>query len=78
MPGLGVKPEAGGYGFDYRMAMNIPDFWIKIITERKDEEWYPSTMMVGNDQPPCRRKNDFLRRMSRPGLWLAIKPLFLD
>jgi 1,4-alpha-glucan branching enzyme len=44
MPGLGVKPEAGGYGFDYRMAMNIPDFWIKIITEKKDEEWYPSTI----------------------------------
>jgi len=44
MPGLAVKPEHGGYGFDYRMAMNIPDFWIKIIKEKKDEEWYPSAI----------------------------------
>ena len=42
MPGLGAPIEDGGYGFDYRMAMNIPDFWIKIIKERKDEDWKPS------------------------------------
>ena len=28
MPGLAAKVEDGGYGFDYRMAMNIPDYWI--------------------------------------------------
>lgn len=44
MPGLTVKPEDGGYGFDYRMAMNIPDFWIKTIKEKKDEEWHPSAI----------------------------------
>ena len=33
MPGLASKFEDGGYGFDYRMAMNIPDYWIKIIKE---------------------------------------------
>ena len=44
MPGLTVKPEGGGYGFDYRMAMNIPDFWIKTIKEKKDEEWHPSAI----------------------------------
>lgn len=44
MPGLALKPEEGGYGFDYRMAMNIPDFWIKIIKERADEEWHPSAI----------------------------------
>jgi 1,4-alpha-glucan branching enzyme len=44
MPGLAMKPEDGGYGFDYRMAMNIPDFWIKIIKERKDEDWNPSAI----------------------------------
>ncbi|MCD8260177.1 MAG: alpha amylase C-terminal domain-containing protein [Bacteroides sp.] len=42
MPGLAVKPEEGGYGFDYRMAMNIPDYWIKIIKEKIDEDWKPS------------------------------------
>lgn len=39
MPGLAAKIEDGGMGFDYRMAMNIPDFWIKIIKEVKDEDW---------------------------------------
>jgi len=29
----------GGIGFDYRMAMGIPDFWIKLIKEVKDEDW---------------------------------------
>ncbi|MDR2809480.1 MAG: alpha amylase C-terminal domain-containing protein [Tannerellaceae bacterium] len=44
MPGLAVKPEDGGYGFDYRMAMNIPDYWIKTIKEKKDEDWHPSSI----------------------------------
>jgi len=39
MPGLAAPIADGGYGFDYRMAMNIPDYWIKIIKEKKDEEW---------------------------------------
>ncbi|MDR2692026.1 MAG: alpha amylase C-terminal domain-containing protein [Dysgonamonadaceae bacterium] len=39
MPGLAVPVGDGGYGFDYRMAMNIPDYWIKIIKERKDQDW---------------------------------------
>lgn len=42
MPGLAAPIKHGGYGFDYRMAMNIPDYWIKIIKERKDEDWHPS------------------------------------
>ncbi len=44
MPGLAAKIEDGGYGFDYRMAMNIPDYWIKMIKEKKDEEWKPSSI----------------------------------
>lgn len=42
MPGLAAKIKDGGYGFDYRMAMNIPDYWIKIIKEKKDEDWHPT------------------------------------
>ena len=34
MPGLAAKFEDGGYGFDYRMALNIPDYWIKMIKEK--------------------------------------------
>ncbi|MBO7316469.1 MAG: alpha amylase C-terminal domain-containing protein [Paludibacteraceae bacterium] len=39
MPGLAAKIKDGGMGFDYRMAMGIPDFWIKYIKEVKDEDW---------------------------------------
>jgi 1,4-alpha-glucan branching enzyme len=42
MPGLATEIKGGGYGFDYRMAMNIPDYWIKIIKEKKDEDWHPT------------------------------------
>ena len=44
MPGLAAPFEDGGYGFDYRMAMNIPDYWIKTIKEKIDEDWKPSSM----------------------------------
>ena len=44
MPGLAARFEDGGYGFDYRMAMNIPDYWIKTIKERRDEDWKPSSI----------------------------------
>lgn len=44
MPGLAARFEEGGYGFDYRMAMNIPDYWIKTIKERRDEDWKPSSI----------------------------------
>lgn len=44
MPGLALPFNDGGYGFDYRMAMNIPDYWIKIIKEKVDEDWKPSSM----------------------------------
>ena len=39
MPGLAASIEDGGVGFDYRLAMGIPDFWIKYIKEVKDEDW---------------------------------------
>ncbi|MEP6617462.1 MAG: alpha amylase C-terminal domain-containing protein [Ginsengibacter sp.] len=39
MPGLTRKPEEGGFGFDFRLAMGIPDYWIKLLKEKKDEDW---------------------------------------
>ncbi|MBQ5693981.1 MAG: alpha amylase C-terminal domain-containing protein [Bacteroidaceae bacterium] len=45
MPGLAASFESGGYGFNYRMAMNVPDYWIKIIKELRDEDWKPSSML---------------------------------
>ena len=40
MPGLCRPIEEGGIGFDYRLAMGIPDLWVKILKEKKDEEWH--------------------------------------
>ncbi len=39
MPGLATPQKDGGIGFDYRLAMGCPDFWIKMIKEVKDEDW---------------------------------------
>lgn len=39
MPGLATPLEDGGYGFNFRLAMGIPDYWIKVIKELPDESW---------------------------------------
>ncbi len=39
MPGLALPIKDGGIGFDYRMAMGEPDFWIKTLKEKTDENW---------------------------------------
>ncbi len=44
MPGLAIKFKDGGIGFDYRMAMGIPDYWIKTLKEKKDEDWHPTSI----------------------------------
>jgi 1,4-alpha-glucan branching enzyme len=38
-PGLAVPVDQGGVGFNYRLAMGTPDYWIKTIKEREDEQW---------------------------------------
>ena len=45
MPGLTLPMKDGGYGFNYRLAMDIPDYWIKIIKEQRDEDWKPSSIL---------------------------------
>ncbi len=39
MPGMALPIEDGGVGFDYRLGMAIPDFWIKMLKEVPDEQW---------------------------------------
>ena len=41
MAGLAAPFEAGGVGFDFRMAMGVADHWIKWIKEKGDEQWSP-------------------------------------
>jgi len=40
MPGLARPIEEGGLGFDYRLAMGIPDYWIQLLKEKPDEAWH--------------------------------------
>jgi len=39
MPGMCAPVPDGGVGFDYRLGMAVPDFWIKLLKEVPDEEW---------------------------------------
>ena len=39
MPGLCRPLEDGGIGFSYRLAMGIPDYWIKLLKHSRDEDW---------------------------------------
>ena len=44
MPGLALPFRDGGIGFDYRMAMGVPDFWIKTLKEKRDDDWHPTSI----------------------------------
>lgn len=39
MPGLAVPIDEGGAGFDYRFAMGVPDYWIRLTKDTPDEQW---------------------------------------
>ncbi len=39
MPGMCIPIAEGGVGFDYRLGMAIPDFWIKLLKDIPDEDW---------------------------------------
>ncbi len=52
-PGLAAPVERGGLGFDYRLAMGVPDYWIKMIKEKTDEQWSVGNIMweLSNKRP---------------------------
>ena len=45
MPGIAAEIERKGYGFDYRLSMGVPDFWIKLVKETVDENWDMGKLM---------------------------------
>lgn len=47
MPGMCLPIEDGGIGFDYRLAMGLPDMWIRTVKEHSDENW-PIGQMWGD------------------------------
>ncbi len=44
MPGLATPIKDGGYGFDFRLAMGTPDFWVHYLDKVKDEFWHVGDM----------------------------------
>lgn len=39
MPGMCLPIRSGGIGFDYRLSMGVPDFWIRQLRDTSDENW---------------------------------------
>ncbi|MBL0713682.1 MAG: alpha amylase C-terminal domain-containing protein [Desulfosarcina sp.] len=39
LPGLALPLEDGGVGFDYRFAMGVPDYWIRLTKDTPDKDW---------------------------------------
>ena len=44
MVGMARPVSEGGVGFDYRLAMGVPDYWIKLLKEKRDEDWNMSEL----------------------------------
>eukprot|EP00928_Gymnodinium_smaydae_P033600 TRINITY_DN2401_c0_g1_i1.p1 TRINITY_DN2401_c0_g1~~TRINITY_DN2401_c0_g1_i1.p1 ORF type:complete len:2034 (+),score=562.59 TRINITY_DN2401_c0_g1_i1:70-6171(+) len=56
MPTLALPIEWGGFGFDARLAMAIPDMWIKILKEGTPDENWDLKWIAGELQN--RRRNE--------------------
>lgn len=67
MPGLAIKIKDGGIGFDYRMAMGIPDYWIKLLKEKKTRTGTPPPSS-GNSPTaaPTKRQSPTSKATTRP------------
>lgn len=39
MVGMARPVAEAGLGFDYRLAMGVPDFWIRLLEDHSDDEW---------------------------------------
>ncbi|NMC41348.1 MAG: 1,4-alpha-glucan-branching enzyme [Bacteroidales bacterium] len=45
MPGIAAPTGKTGYGFDYRLSMGVPDYWIKLVKDTLDEAWDMGSLM---------------------------------
>lgn len=39
MPGIAAPIDGLGAGFDYRMAMGVPECWFRLVRDVRDEDW---------------------------------------
>ena len=45
MPALCRPVAEGGLGFDARLAMGLPDFWVRLLKHTRDEHWRMSVRL---------------------------------
>ena len=45
MPGIAASTKSKGFGFDFRLSMGVPDFWIKLVKDTVDEAWDMGVLM---------------------------------
>ena len=45
MPGIAAKIKEKGFGFDFRLSMGVPDYWIKLVKDTFDENWEMGKLM---------------------------------
>ena len=45
MPGIAARTDIMGYGFDFRLSMGVPDYWIKLVKDTFDEAWDMGALM---------------------------------
>ncbi|MCX6234408.1 MAG: alpha-amylase family glycosyl hydrolase [Bacteroidetes bacterium] len=84
MPGLCRPIHEGGIGFDYRLGMGIPDYWIKLLKEQRDEDWNIYEMWhVLNDRLPnvktvayCESHDQALVGDKTLAFWLMDKEMY--
>lgn len=39
MPDIAAPLADNGAGFDYRMAMGVPECWFRLVRDVRDEDW---------------------------------------
>ena len=44
MPGLGAPLQDYGIGFDFRLALGVPDFWFDLVKKVSDDNWFMEHM----------------------------------
>ena len=73
MPGLAARGVGGGCGFDYRLAMGVPDYWIKLLKEVPRRKLADGALVVRAHQPPRGREDHQLRRDPTTRPWSATR-----
>lgn len=84
MPGLTQAIHEGGIGFDYRLGMGIPDFWVETLRSKRDEDWsvYDIWNVLNNRKPEvntvayCESHDQSLVGDKTIAFWLMDKEMY--